>query len=136
MKIVLDTNVVISGIFFSGPPYRILQAWLEKDIQIVTSVEIINEYRRVAKVLADQFPGIDIEEILGLITMHSELIDDQGVAVAVCEDPDDDKFLSCAMASRSKIIVSGDKHLLKLSGFQGISILKPREFVDAHLKTR
>ena len=134
MKVVLDTNVVISGIFFTGPPYRILQAWREKEIQIVTSVEIISEYRRVAEVLAEQFAGVDIEEILDLIVMHSELVDDPGLEVPVCEDPDDDKFLSCAISSGSKIIVSGDKHLLKLSGFRGISILKPREFVDARLK--
>jgi len=136
MKVVLDTNVVISGIFFSGPPYKILQAWRAKDIQIVASVEIINEYRRVAKELADQFSGIDVEEIFELIVVHSELIDDQGFTVSVCEDPDDDKFLSCAIASGSKIIVSGDKHLLKISGFRGISILKPREFVDSHLTPR
>jgi len=90
----------------------------------------------VAEVLAEQFAGVDIEEILDLIVMHSDLVDDQGLEVSVCEDPDDDKFLSCAISSGSKIIVSGDKHLLKLSDFRGISILKPREFVDAHLKSR
>ena len=49
-------------------------------------------------------------------------------------DPDDNKFMECAIASNSEIIISGDKHLLKVSGYQGITVLKPREFVDSYLK--
>ena len=51
-----------------------------------------------------------------------------------CEDPDDNKFLECAIASRAKLIVSGDKHLLKLNGYQEIVVYKPRDFVDLCLK--
>ena len=51
----------------------------------------------------------------------------------ICEDPDDDKFFACALASGSKVIISGDKHLLKVTGYQGIQVLKPREFVDKYL---
>jgi predicted nucleic acid-binding protein len=47
--------------------------------------------------------------------------------------PDDNKFIACALASESTVIVSGDKHLLKVSGYQNIEVLKPREFVDKHL---
>ena len=48
-------------------------------------------------------------------------------------DPDDDKFLACAIASGNKLIVSGDKHLVKVSGFHGVEILKPHEFVKRYL---
>ena len=51
----------------------------------------------------------------------------------VCTDPDDDKFLACAVASRTKIITSGDKALLKTSGYAGIEVLTPRAFVDKYL---
>jgi uncharacterized protein len=51
----------------------------------------------------------------------------------VCSDPDDDKFLACAIACGNKLIVSGDKHLLKVSGFQNIEILKPHEFIKKYL---
>lgn len=51
----------------------------------------------------------------------------------ICEDPEDDKFFACTLASGSKVIISGDKHLLKVSGYQGIQVLKPREFVDQYL---
>ena len=134
MKIILDTNVLISGIFFSGPPSQILKAWQNSRLQIVLSQEILNEYQRVAESLVGRFPKIDILPIIELMTIHGQLVDAEGFDVSVCDDPDDNKFMECAIASNSKIIVSGDKHLLKVSGYQGIKVLKPREFVDSYLK--
>lgn len=134
MKIILDTNVFISGIFFSGPPSQILKAWQNSRLQIVLSQEILNEYQRIAESLEAKFPTIDILPIIELMTIHGQLIDVEGFDVSVCDDPDDNKFMECAIASNSKIIISGDKHLLKVSGYQGIKVLKPREFVDSYLK--
>ncbi|MFZ5761132.1 MAG: putative toxin-antitoxin system toxin component, PIN family [Thermodesulfobacteriota bacterium] len=134
MKIVLDTNVFISGIFFSGPPMQILQAWKAKKVRIVLSREILDEYRRVGQELAKKFPSVDITPILELFTIHAEFVDTAGISVTVSEDPDDNMFIECAMASQCKLIVSGDRHLLNVSGFHDISVLKPREFVDTCLK--
>jgi putative PIN family toxin of toxin-antitoxin system len=134
MKIVLDTNVLISGIFFSGPPYQILKAWQEGKIEVIASEKILTEYQRVAEELSQQFPSVDIDQILELLTIHAEIVDSRDFQVTICEDPDDNKFISCALASKSKIIVSGDKHLLKISGYEGIQVLKPREFADKYLK--
>lgn len=133
MKIVLDTNVLISGIFFSGPPYQVLKAWQKGKIQIALSNEIITEYHRVAEELSVKFPDVEISQILELLTIHSEMVDTQGLEVSVCEDPDDNMFITCALASKSKVIVSGDKHLLKISGYQEIEVLKPRIFLDNYL---
>ena len=72
--------------------------------------------------------------IIDLMTIHGQFIDAEGFDVSICDDPDDNKFMECAIASYSKIIVSGDKHLLKVSGYQGIKVLNPREFVDSYLK--
>ena len=121
MKVVLDTNVVISGIFFSGPPSRILKAWKDSKIQITLSEEILEEYQRVAEELSSGFPGIDIEKIIELFTIYGEMFDTKNISVSVSEDPDDNKFIECAIASNSKIIISGDKHLLRITGYQGIS---------------
>jgi len=134
VKIILDTNVFISGIFFSGPPAQILKAWKDRKIQIVLSTEILNEYRRVAEELSEKFPSVNIESILEILTVYCELVETTGVSITVSEDPDDDMFLECAIACNGKIIVSGDKHLLKLSGYEGIDVLKPRDFVDTYLK--
>ena len=130
MKIVLDTNVFISGIFFSGPPAQILKAWKEQKIQIVLSREILDEYQRVAGELSAKFPSVDIEPIIELLTIYGEVVETAEISVTVCEHPDDNMFLECAIASNCKIIVSGDNHLLKISGYQGIDVLKPREFID------
>lgn len=135
MKVILDTNVLISGIFFSGPPSEILKSWRRGDIQLVLSSEIADEYVKVAEILANDFPGIEINSILTLILTNSEIIQAPALPHQVCEDPDDDKFLACALASECKVIISGDKHLLKLSGYRGIVILTPRMFIERYLKT-
>ena len=134
MKIILDTNVFISGIFFHGPPSQILEAWKKSKFQIVLSKEIIEEYQRVAETLADKFPEVEISSIIEMVAIHSEIIDTEGIEVFECDDPDDNKFFECAIASKAKLIVSGDKHLLKISGYKDIAVHKPRDFVDLHLK--
>jgi len=125
VKIVLDTSVFIPGVFFSGPPSK---------IQIILSEEILEEYQRVAEELSSKFPAVDIDRIIELLTIYGEVFETKGISVSVCEDPDDNKFIECAIASNSKLIVSGDKHLLNITGYQDISVLKPRDFIDNHLK--
>jgi uncharacterized protein len=100
---------------------------------MVVSPDILEEYRRVGRVLMDQFPSIDIDRILELLTDYSEIVYPESLPNPVCEDPDDDKFLSCALASGAMVIVSGDKHLLRVSGYDGLQIISPRRFVDDYL---
>jgi putative PIN family toxin of toxin-antitoxin system len=133
MRVILDTNVFVSGIFFTGPPYQILKAWHDGKLKLVISPEILEEYQRVGAALAEQFSSIDLRLILELVTIKAELVRAKGLSEPVCVDPDDDKFLACALTSKSKVIVSGDKHLLHVSGFREIRVLKPREFVDEFL---
>ena len=136
MKIVLDTNIFISGIFFSGPPAQILRAWKDQKIQIVLSKEILNEYQRVAEEISKKYSSVDIGPIIELLTIYGEIVETEGVSVTICEDPDDNIFLECAIASNSKVIVSGDKHLLKVSGYQDIEVVTPRNFADSFLELR
>ena len=133
MRIVLNTNVFVSGVFFSGPPYQILKAWRDGKVQLVISQEILEEYQRVGETLAYQFPGVDLGPILELVTVKAELTQAPSLPEPVCDDPDDDKFLACALASNSEVIISGDKHLLKVSGYCGINVLRPRKFLDDFL---
>lgn len=133
MKIVLDTNVLVSGIFFSGPPADILRAWNRGKFRLVLSPEILDEYTRVSAELAEKFSGIDVQRILDLVVVHSEMCSPAPMPERVCEDPHDDMFIAAAIDSRTKIIVSGDKHLLKVSGYQGVSVLTPRQFLAQYL---
>lgn len=130
---VIDTNVFISGVFFAGPPSKILEAWRDERVRVIISPDIFEEYRRVGDVLQAQFPGVDIVRILELLANNSEIVFPESLPVPVCEDPDDDKFLSCALKSGARVIVSGDKHLLKASGYKGLQIITPRKFVDDYL---
>jgi len=134
LKIVLDTNVFISGVFFTGPPYKILKAWRDGRIQILISEEIIEEYRRVGELLSKQFADIEFGPILQLLTINAELVQPRTLTAPVCEDPDDDKFFECAISGNCNLIVSGDNHLLKASGHKGIEVIRPRNFVDNYLK--
>jgi putative PIN family toxin of toxin-antitoxin system len=133
LKVVMDTNVFVSGVFFSGPPYQILQAWQSGELELAISHEILDEYQRVGEILAQEYRRIDLVPILTFVIEHAKVYKPVKLKEPVCQDPDDDKFIACALASGSKVIISGDKHLLKVSGYQGIDVLKPREFVDRYL---
>ena len=82
---------------------------------------------------SEERPKIDLNSILNFVIEHAKVYRPTKLREPVCEDPDDDKFLACALASGSGIIISGDKHLLNVSGYQGIQVLKPREFVYKYL---
>lgn len=116
--------------FFNGPPYQILKLWQERRVQIVITTEILDEYKMVSDILANQFPAIDLNPILNYLIVNAEMITPSSLNETICDDPDDDKFIACAIACNCKIIVSGDKHLLRISGYKNIEVQKPREFID------
>jgi putative PIN family toxin of toxin-antitoxin system len=133
VRVILDTNVFISAIFFGGVPYQALEAWYDGKIQLVVSQEILEEYRRVGEILSEQFPGVDVDPFLELVTVKADVVIAPSLPVSVCDDPDDDKFFACAFAGDAKFIVSGDKHLLRKSGYRGIQVVKPRKFIESYL---
>jgi putative PIN family toxin of toxin-antitoxin system len=93
---------------------------------LVVSAEILDEYQRVGQILAAKHPGVDLEPLLGLLAVHAEVVEAPPLAEQVCVDPDDDKFLSCAVAASAGVIVSGDKDLVDQSGWRGVQVLRPR----------
>jgi putative PIN family toxin of toxin-antitoxin system len=133
IRIILDTNVFVSGIFWSGPPHRILSAWHGNLIELITSADIIQEYTRVGQILAKKYKGPDLSAIINLVTLNSTIVSPVNLHKPVSLDPDDDKFIACALGADCKLIVSGDKHLLDISGYSGIEVLKPAAFVKNHL---
>lgn len=133
MRVVLDTNVLVSGILFTGPLHRVLLAWSEGRFELVFTSDIHEEYRRVAAELQQQFPRIDLAVALDLVLVNAHAFPPAALDSRVCADPDDDKFLACALASGAGTIVSGDKHLLDVTGYRGIEVLRPRAFVDRYL---
>jgi uncharacterized protein len=126
VRIVLDTNVLGSAIFFSGPPNKILHAWSRGKTQLVVTPQILDEYRRVLIELHEKFPGVEVGPILDLIVVNSELCAPARLPRPICADPGDDKFFAGAVASNANIIVSGDKHL-KAASVIGESLWYPHE---------
>jgi putative PIN family toxin of toxin-antitoxin system len=133
MKIVLDTNVLMSGIFFSGPPYQILKAWRDGRVQLAVCLQILAEYRQVALRLSQRYKGIDITALLDLVAVRSQIVQAAPLSSPVCGDPSDDIFLACALTAKTRIIVSGDRHLVAVSGWSGLQVLRPKVFVDQFL---
>lgn len=138
MKVVVDSNVLVSGLLFGGVPGQILSAWTTGAFVLVVSPSILSEYRRVGRELANGRPALDaaLDALLALIAVHATVVDAPPLDAPVSADKDDDQFLAAAQAGDAAWIVSGDKHLLAVSGWSGITVLKPRASLDGPLALR
>lgn len=132
MKIVVDTNVLISGVFFGGFPRRILSAAVDGRLTICATTEIVDEYVEIVQEMIDRKQGRLHPNLLAPLIKAMELIEPQ-TRVTLSRDPDDDKFLGCAKDARAMYIVSGDKDLLVLKEYEQILIMTAREFCERFL---
>lgn len=129
---VFDTNVLVSGILWRGVPFQLLKFAENKNLTIYSSLEIMSEVYRVLhypkfkKYIDGQHTSPT--ELFDKIGSLCELVQVEKNVSAVESDPDDDKFLSCAVASHCKMLVSGDAHLLDLKRYHDIQILTSRAF--------
>ncbi|MBF0433078.1 MAG: putative toxin-antitoxin system toxin component, PIN family [Fibrobacteria bacterium] len=128
MRIVLDTNVLVSGIFWGGMPYQILELWAKQKIEVFVTPEILLEYNDVMAQLGSKEKNKSVEYWLQFIHERCTLIHPRH-EVTLCRDPDDDKFISCALSARASFIVSGDKDLLTLKEVEKVEIITPGAFV-------
>lgn len=129
MKAVLDTNVLVSGIFFGGLPRRILDAWADEKFELFLTPLIFDEYVRTCDRLSAGNPNLKYQAILATIVGHGTLLPDPEGSEPITADPDDDKFMLCAEQAGAEVI-SGDKHLLEVTGWSGVEVLKPRDFLN------
>jgi len=134
MRVVIDTNVFVSGVFWKGPPAAVLEAWRDGRIELVLSPAILDEYQRVGTELNRLFPAIDLNPILGMLALNSRMMQDSELPERLCSDPADDKFIAAAVAANADYVVSGDKALLKVREYRGVRIVAPSTFVQACLK--
>ena len=128
----LDTNVVLSGVFFGGVPGEILEAWSRGRLDVVVSAAILAEYDRAGTALSQGKPRLQAvwRPVMDWIARHADLVDAGVTVEPVSGDRDDDVFLACALVGGAGVIVSGDRHLLAVSGWRGIAVLTPRRFLD------
>lgn len=133
-KAVIDTNIVISGIFFGGNSLKILNALDQGLFKVVLSKEIIDEYKDTIEYFEankkKKAPYIESVRALENIIAKSDIVDITGVIAPPCNDPDDIIFLQTAIAGKAKYLVSGDNHLLSVEKYKGGLILNAKDFLD------
>lgn len=129
MRIVIDTNVIASAIFFGGKPYQLLRYIMDGQVDVVASKEIVDEYEEIVLRLKQKYPSIStripLQEILGRFEIIRVTTD-----IHISRDPDDDKFISCAIDGKCLYIVSGDRDLLDIENYGDIEILTVVDFLN------
>lgn len=135
MKIVVDTNVVISGVFFGGAPRRVIEAVATGEIRALASAEITEEYSETVQEMIERKQGNIRQNILTLFLSKLDMIEPR-TKVEVSRDPDDDKFISCAVDGKALYIVSGDLDLLDIGTYDGIEIIKAADFCERYIDNK
>lgn len=134
MRLVLDTNVVVSAIVWGGVPFQLLQAAAAGTAALYTSPVLIEELRGVlarnhlASRLARQRRSVD--QAVEFYARLCQMLEPLDVPRIVLNDPDDDYLVAAAVAARAHLIVSGDKHLLNLKDRIAIPVLKASEALE------
>lgn len=130
MRIVCDTNVIISALLFpGGAPDQIWKSILSAQYEHATSPDILTELRRVFTVKFE-LASDRLEALLELIRTSSFLVYPSERLHIVHEDESDNRILECAREAKAQAIITGDqRHLLPLKSFEGILLLSPREFL-------
>ena len=134
MKVVIDTNVFVSS-FFGGSPRRIIGLWKDEQFILCVSEAILDEYIEVLQRIGLR----DEDELKELLALFAK-----GFNLQFCrktprfriveEDPDDDKFIECAMALKAGVIITGDRALRAIGAYRNIQILTPQQFLKQHGK--
>lgn len=137
MKVTLDTNVLVSGTFWTGYSFTILNLIDKNKLRNITSKEIIKEYYEVinSDEIIDKIKDkrLRLLKIAHKVINNSEIVEPSLKIDIIKGDPDDNKILECAIAGNVDCIISNDKHLLKLKKFRNIPILTPDDFVEKYL---
>ncbi len=129
---VLDTNVLFSGMGWKGSPYACLQMARSRNFTHVTCLEILTEfYEKLQSKM--NLSAAEAARAIAEILSFSQLTTIENKLHVVTADPDDDRVLECALAGKADFIVSGDRHLLDLKSYQGITILRADRFLETIL---
>lgn len=138
-RVVVDTNLIISGATTSGTvPSELIESWRRNEYILVTSPQIIEEVKEVLnrpKIKKQfSFTSKEIDKLVENLTTKA-FVTPGILEVNVIKDPDDNKFIACAIEGSASHIISGDKkHVLTLREYQGIKIVTARNFLEEDLK--
>jgi len=129
VRIVIDTNVIISALFYGGLPNTLLELVAKGRVKPVASNEIISEYKEIVERISDRTGKLGKATAFNVLLSKIDLICST-TKISASRDPDDDKFISCAIDGKCKYIVSGDKDLLDLKSFENVEIVTVSSFLE------
>lgn len=133
MRLVVDTNVLVSAFLWQGTPGRLIELAAEKELELFSSRTLLDELaatlakRKLARPLAAT--GLSAEQMLRQYRRLITLVTARQLAQRISRDADDDAVLACALAARAELIVTGDEDLLVLKRFHDIPIITPSEAI-------
>lgn len=133
MRLVLDTNTVVSGLLWDNTPSRLIEAALQGRIELFTSPALLLELedvlprRKLSRRAAAS--GLSVAQLTARYALLAQVVE-PAVIASISADPDDDHVLACALAARAELVVSGDSDLLNLKSFQGIPIVAATEALE------
>lgn len=130
LRVVFDTNVLISALGWDAKPEACLEQVLHDQVEGYISPAILNELTRVMEYPRFEFTDDEQQSFLEIILASFHVVAPAISLDVVAADPDDDKILECAIASNADSIVSGDSHLQELGAYRTVEILSPAEFLD------
>ncbi len=134
MRIVLDVNVLISGLLWTGTSNNILKLVEQRKFKLCISPSIVEELCQVLNrpkfLQRIKICGASSEELIAGLCELALLFPDIDISRIVKDDPDDDKIIACAEASDAKYVVTGDPHLLKINRYGAITIVTPKQFLS------
>ncbi len=129
MRVILDTNIFVSGIHWAGSSEKILRSWVNGEFELVSSLPIIDELIRVLMSFKIPLTADDISLLESLILERSIIVV-PSEKVSIIIDPDDNKFVEAALEGKAEYIISQDKHLLVLKQYRGVKVLHPNDFIQ------
>jgi putative PIN family toxin of toxin-antitoxin system len=132
MRAVIDTNVFVSS-FFGGNPRKVIDLWRDEKITLCLSKDILDEYIDVLQRIGLKNEE-EIKELLSLFAKGFNILFSMKTPKirVVKDDPDDDKFIECAVALKAEIIITGDKAIEAMGEYMGVKILTPQQFLKTY----
>jgi len=133
LRIVLDTNVLLSGIAYpASVPGKIITAWRHGSVEVVLSQFILDELRRVLPRLSHrhELSAAEIDDLVDILSIQAEIVEPQGPFAADLRDPQDLPVLGTLLAAQADYLITGDKDLLVMA--DRYAILGPTEFWNRH----
>lgn len=130
IRVVLDTNILISAILFGGKPRQVLERAVRGEIRLCLSEAILEELKGVLRRSKFDYSTEAIQVILTELISLSNFVNPSKTIRVVSEDPEDNRILECAVEAEANYIITGDVHLLRLGRYQDIEVLNAVGFLE------